>query len=464
MRALLVSLLLVSASAWAQTTSKNTNYRILPSASAPTTSPTLWSPTSGPNVGKALLHNADGTDTVIGGCSGSGSVTSVGTGLGLSGGPITSTGTLNLRLNIGGGLLATLGTGSNELGIDPSIVATVSGVQTLTGKSINGGSNTLSSIANSSLVNSSLTVSGTSGVSGGGSVSLGGTTSLSLDQSFSPSWTGQHTWSFPGIGSGTSPLAISLVNPTAATSSAQVQNSPGFGLGAHGWQAGSTNADELVQSKFLLKAVAGTSLPATTRLTYQAAKGGGTLADSLYLDTDTTSVTTIISATAPQSNISFGSSIIIHSNSGIVDTDALMPNSSGQKIGNAAAGRFYDAELQQSKLKQVSVTFSATMNFDCSTGGQLTTTLTSNLGSWTISNGPGSVAERCVLGFKQDATGSRTIGTPPSTISWLPSTYRGSDHAVPTLSAGAGLTDYVYLYWAGDGSGKWVQVAENFNN
>jgi len=48
---------------------------------------------------------------------GTGTVTSVATGNGLSGGPITNTGTIDLRLNASGGLSKTLGGGSNELGI-----------------------------------------------------------------------------------------------------------------------------------------------------------------------------------------------------------------------------------------------------------------------------------------------------------------------------------------------------------
>ena len=46
-----------------------------------------------------------------------GTVTSVGTGNGLVGGPITTTGTVDLRLGATGGLSKTLGAGTNELGI-----------------------------------------------------------------------------------------------------------------------------------------------------------------------------------------------------------------------------------------------------------------------------------------------------------------------------------------------------------
>ena len=75
-------------------------------------------------------------------------VTSISTGTGLTGGPITSIGTISID----------------------STVATLTGTQTLTNKTISGANNTLSNIGNSSLTNSSVTI-------GSNSVSLGGTLS-----------------------------------------------------------------------------------------------------------------------------------------------------------------------------------------------------------------------------------------------------------------------------------------------
>ena len=57
-------------------------------------------------------------------------------------------------------------------------IATISGTQTLTNKTINGSQLVDASVANGKLTNSSVTVSAGTGMSGGGAVSLGGTVTL----------------------------------------------------------------------------------------------------------------------------------------------------------------------------------------------------------------------------------------------------------------------------------------------
>jgi hypothetical protein len=144
--------------------------------------------------------------------SGSG-VTSVLTGNGLQGGPITSTGTISIDTSITATLLdtqtltnktisgtnntvsvsdaLTIGTGLTggsfdgsaavTIGIDSTVVTTT-GNQTLTNKTISGSSNTLTNIPNSALTNSSITLGTTNIPLGGTSLAPVGLTSVTVTQ------------------------------------------------------------------------------------------------------------------------------------------------------------------------------------------------------------------------------------------------------------------------------------------
>jgi len=102
----------------------------------------------------------DGSLTYWAAVGGTGTVTNIATGTGLTGGPITTTGTISID----------------------STVVTLGGTQTLIGKSISGLTNTFSNIPNSGLTNSSLTV-GTTAISlGSSSLTLGGLTSVAVTQ------------------------------------------------------------------------------------------------------------------------------------------------------------------------------------------------------------------------------------------------------------------------------------------
>jgi hypothetical protein len=100
--------------------------------------------------------------------------------LGASG---TITATATAALTIGTGLTGTSYNGSTAVTIAiDSTVATLSGSQTLTNKTISGSNNALSNIGNSSLTNSSVTV-GTTAISlGASSLTLGGLTSVAVTQ------------------------------------------------------------------------------------------------------------------------------------------------------------------------------------------------------------------------------------------------------------------------------------------
>jgi hypothetical protein len=100
--------------------------------------------------------------------------------LGASG---TITANTTNALTIGTGLSGTSFNGSSAVTIAiDSTVATLTGTQTLTNKTISGSSNTLTNIANASLTNSSVTVGTTPIALGASSLTLGGLTSVAVTQ------------------------------------------------------------------------------------------------------------------------------------------------------------------------------------------------------------------------------------------------------------------------------------------
>lgn len=392
--------------------------------------------------------------------AGSGTVTSVATGSGLTGGPITTTGTVDLLLNASGGLTKTLGLGSNELGIAAA------------------------GVSNAMLANSGMTINTTTPLGGGGAVSLGGSLTVTCSTcvvtsgSYSnPSWVtalagskitgsvagntlpvdysngsaGPQTIAFDSTRLGmlwqdaATPITGSLVSyqnnagttkffdlsTTTGVYFKVSQSTPANG----GFVIDSTTSFQTANPLFMLKNTGTkffTVAPSTSNGVQIAAYSpgdGATIAGTLDMSADTAIWT-------------FGRS------GG--NAPNVYPKTQGGNIGTV--GQYWGSvNALQLGSGSATVTFSATPTFNPATAGELMSiTLTANITSWTISSGKPS--EDVTIVFIQDGTGGRTLSGAASNVKL---------NGALVLSLGANARDTVTFRWDGV---NWIEMARSLGN
>lgn len=301
-----------------------------------------------------------------------------------------------------------------------------------------------------------------------------GVGTLTVDQSFSPTWTGVHVFSGNGIteqqsglGTSTTTSGVLVQNTTASLVGAQQQYAPLIEQCGHGWQAGAVNADQLVCHAWQERPQPGVALAATPRLALAGKYGGNAYQDSLFVDTDTTNVTQFSYAGGMNTNVIFGASLNLHSSSGIIRPDSMWPVADGDQLGEPTIPLGWVVAAKASYARLQTPAFAVGMNFDPSLGEHIKVVITANMGNWTITAPPAganNTRQIVMLEIVQPAAGGPfNIGTPPASVKFLPTAYRGTTHTATTLSSAANAKDYIFLVSDND-AGTWIEIAENLNN
>ena len=364
------------------------------------------------NTGKYLT--TDGTDTSWS-VNPLGTVTSITAGTGLTGGTITISGTIAID----------------------STVATLTGTQVLTNKSISGTTNTLSDIANASLINSAITINGTS-TSLGGSISVGTVTSITATAGTGISVSGS-----PITTSGTLTITNTAPDQTVAIAS-------GTGISVTGTYPSFTVTNT---SPSLGGDVVGPASATDNAIARYNLTTGKLIQNSLVIIDDTGSVTGVNALTAQSLTVN-NDSTLGFSNADTLDVRAriisdLEPNANNAKdIGTN--GRNWRDGFFGRTLHTVNIEITGTTSFDGSQGtsGQVLTSAgtgatptwtTPTTGTVTSVSGTGTVSGISLSGTVT-ATGNLTLGgtldlsAPPVIGGTTPNTITGT-----TITATTGI-------------------------
>ena len=372
-------------------------------------------------------------------------VTSIATGTGLTGGPITSTGTISID----------------------STVVTLTGAQTLTNKTISGASNTLSNIANASLSNSTI-----SGVALGGSL-FNLTAGTGVSFSSGTTYNGSNAITISATGSGGTVTSVSFTGGiisvgTATTTPALTVAGTSGGIPYFSSTSAWASSAALAANAIVLGGGAGAAPATTTTGTgVVAALGNTTNAASGIVVKDANANITTNFAFLGFTNVAAAgttTTLVVSSTPNFVVT-----GSGGQtyKLPDAttlANGATYTFNNNQSSGTIVVQNNSSTTIVTVQSGAFVTVILLSNstaAGSWDYHAGipsgtfwsTNTLSTGAAITSTQAVTGSTLVstvatGTAPLTVASttqvanLNAATAGTATNV-TLSAGTGATNYI---------------------
>ncbi|HTH93413.1 MAG TPA: tail fiber domain-containing protein [Candidatus Paceibacterota bacterium] len=168
------------------------------------------------------------------------------------------------------------GSGALVFGTAPSISGATITTSSVNGVTITtGGSSTAYLSADGTY---SVPAGGTAYTFSTGLVNTSGT--ITVDQAFTPTWTGLHTFQQNAIGTGDS-IAIQLANSTAATSGTPVQDSPTLNFQTNAWN---TTSSVSQAANFRIKLVGTSGSSIGSQLKFQYSTNGSGYSDALTID------------------------------------------------------------------------------------------------------------------------------------------------------------------------------------
>ena len=340
-------------------------------------------------------------------------------------GAITGVGSVANALTIGTGLTGTSYNGSSAVTVAiDSTVATLSGTQTLTNKTISGASNTLTNIGNGSLTNSSVTVNGTS-------IALGASGTVTV-----PISTG-----VTGLGTGVATaLAVNV-----GSAGAPVVNGGALGTPSSGTL---TNATGLPISS----GVSGLGTGIATALGTNVGSAGSVVVNGGALGTPSSGTLTNATGLPISSGVSgLGSGIatFLGTPSSANLAAAVTDETGSGALVFGTSPTLTNPTITNYTETAYSANSSTAISLSLTNGTVQIITLTGNA---TITMPTAGAGKSFIMYLRQDSTGSRTVTW--STVNWPGGT-------APTITSTASKQD-IYSFFSDGTSWYGVTVGQNY--